>query len=171
MIATPRLRKLLLSAHLTVSVGWIGALAAYLALDVTTVASQDLATLRAAYVSMELIAQRVIVPLAIASLLTGIVMSVTTRWGLLQHYWVLVSLLLTSFATVVLLLETRTISGYAALAVGASGSADDIRALGSTLVHSVGGTVILIVVLVLNVYKPRGLTPYGWRRQGEQRRP
>lgn len=171
MIATPRLRKLLLSAHLTVSVGWIGALAAYLALDVTSVTSRDPTTLRAAYVSMELIAQRVIVPLAIASLLTGIVMSVTTRWGLLRHYWVLFSLLLTVLATVVLLLEARTISAYAALAAELSNSGDEIRGLGSTLVHSVGGAVILVVVLVLNVYKPRGLTPYGWRRQGEQRRP
>ena len=46
---------------------------------------------------------------------------------------------------------------------------DDLHALGSTLVHSVGGTVVLLVILVLNVYKPRGMTRYGWRKQEEQR--
>jgi hypothetical protein len=43
-----------------------------------------------------------------------------------------------------------------------------LRTLGSTLVHSVGGTVVLLVVLVLNVYKPRGMTRYGWRKQQEE---
>jgi hypothetical protein len=47
-------------------------------------------------------------------------------------------------------------------------SSDDLRALGSTLVHSVGGTVVLLVILVLNVYKPRGMTRYGWLKQQEQ---
>lgn len=47
-------------------------------------------------------------------------------------------------------------------------AAYDLRTLGSTLVHSVGGTVVLLVNMWLNVYKPRGLTPYGWRKQQEQ---
>jgi hypothetical protein len=29
--------------------------------------------------------------------------------------------------------------------------------------------VVLLVILVLNVYKPRGMTRYGWRKQDEQR--
>jgi hypothetical protein len=27
---------------------------------------------------------------------------------------------------------------------------------------------VLLVILVLNVYKPRGMTRYGWRKQQEQ---
>jgi hypothetical protein len=42
-------------------------------------------------------------------------------------------------------------------------------ALPGTLPHSVGGLVVLGVVLVLNVYKPQGVTPYGWRKQQEER--
>jgi hypothetical protein len=30
--------------------------------------------------------------------------------------------------------------------------------------------VVLVVILVLNVYKPRGMTRYGWRKHQEQRR-
>ncbi len=59
---TPGLRKLALAVHLTLSVGWSGAVAAYLALDVTTVTSRDAQTLRAAYLGMEMIARSVIVP-------------------------------------------------------------------------------------------------------------
>jgi hypothetical protein len=170
MNMTPRLRKFALAAHLTFSVGWIGAVAGYIALDVAAATSQDAQTLRSAYLGMELIAWYVIVPLALASLLTGLVMSLGTRWGLFRHYWVLISLLLAIIATVVLLAETQTISYFAAIAADPTTSGDDLRTLGSTLVHSVGGTVVLLVILVLNVYKPRGMTRYGWRKQQEQRR-
>jgi hypothetical protein len=167
MILTPRLRKFALAAHLALAVGWIGAVAAYLALDVAAATSQDAQMLRATYLSMELIAWYVIVPLAFASLLSGLVMSLGTKWGLLRYYWVLISLLLTVIATVVLLMETQTISYFADRAADPTTSSDDLRALGNTLVHSVGGTVVLLVILVLNVYKPRGMTRYGWRKQQE----
>jgi len=168
MIMPPRLRKLVLAAHITLAVGWVGAVAGYIALDVTAATSHDARTLRAAYLGMEWIAWYVIVPLALASLLSGLVMSLGTKWGLLRNYWVLISLLLTIIATVVLLVETQTISYYAEIAADPTTSSDDLRALGSTLVHSVGGTVVLLVILVLNVYKPRGMTQYGWRKQYEQ---
>ena len=119
---------------------------------------------------MELIAWYVIVPLALASLLTGIVLALGTKWGLFRHYWVLISFLLTIIATVVLLVETQTISSFADIAVDPATSGDDLRGLGNTLLHSVGGTVVLVVVLVLNVYKPRGMTRYGWRKQHDEKR-
>jgi hypothetical protein len=165
MIMTGRLRKVALAAHITLSVGWIGAVAGYIALDVAAATSQDAQTLRAAYLGMELIAWYVIVPLAFASLLTGLIMSLGTKWGLFRHYWVLISLLLTIIATVVLLVETQTINYFADIAADPRTSDDDLRALGNTLVHSIGGTVVLLVILVLNVYKPRGMTKYGWRQQ------
>ena len=170
MTMPPGLRKFALTAHVTLSVGWIGAAAAYIALDVAAATSQDAETLRAAYVGMEMIARYVIVPLAFASLLTGLVMSVGTKWGLFRHYWVLISLLLTIIATVVLLVETQTISHLADIAADPTTSNEGLRALGSTLVHSVGGTAVLLVILVLNMYKPRGMTRYGWRKQHEQYR-
>ena len=170
MIMTPRLRKFALAAHLTCSVGWIGAVAGYIALDVAAATSQDAQTLRTAYLAMELIARYVIVPLALASLLTGLLMSLGTKWGLFRHYWVLISLLLTIIVTLVLLVETQTIGYFADMAADPTTSGDDLRALGSTLVHSVGGTVVLLVILALNVYKPRGMTRYGWRKQQKERK-
>lgn len=165
MRLSPPLRKAVLAVHLAVSVGWIGAVAAYLALDLTAASSTDADTLRAAYLGMGLISGSVIVPLALATLATGLVVSLGTKWGLARHWWVLVSLTLTVFATVVLLVETGTIAAYAAVAADPSATEAELRALGSTLVHSLGGMIVLLVVLVLNVYKPVGLTPYGWRKQ------
>jgi hypothetical protein len=165
----PGLRKVALAAHLTVSVGWVGAAAAYLALDVVAATSRDEQALRAAFIGMDLVAGSVIVPLAVATLLTGIVMSLGTRWGLFRHWWVVISLALTAFAATVLVLETQTISTMAAVAADPSNSGDDLRGLGNTLVHSIGGIIVLIAILVMNVVKPRGLTRYGWHQQERER--
>src|SRR5919198_3075049 len=110
MTMTPGLRKVVLAVHLTFSVGWIGAVVAYLALGVSAVTSQDAQTVRAAWIAMELTGWFAIVPLALAALLTGIAMSLGTPWGLFRHYWVLISLALTNFAVFVLLLHMPTVS-------------------------------------------------------------
>lgn len=167
---SPGVRKFVLAAHIALSVGWIGAVAAYIPFDVAAATSRDAQTLRAAYLAMGSIARSVLVPLAFASLLTGVAISLGTKWGLFRHYWVLVSLLLTILATVVLLVETRTIGYFADVAADPTTSRDGLRALGSTLPHSVGGTVVLLVILALNVYKPEGMTGYGRRKRHEQRR-
>jgi hypothetical protein len=169
MTMSPGLRKFALATHLTLSIGWIGAVAAYMALDVAAATSEDAQVLRAAYLMMESIARNVIVPFAFASLLTGLVMSLGTNWGLFRHYWVLISFLLTLIATTVLLAETRVISSLAEMSADPTTSSEDLRGMPSTLVHSIGGAVVLLVILVLNVYKPQGMTRHGWRKQRERR--
>lgn len=82
----PRLRKFVLTAHITFAVGWLGAVATFLALAIAGLTSQDAQTVRAAYLTMELIARFVIVPLSFAPLLTGPVLSLGTPWGLFRHY-------------------------------------------------------------------------------------
>jgi hypothetical protein len=159
----PGLRKFALAVHLTFSVGWIGTVFAYLALGVTAVRSEDVETIRASWTAMEVIGWYVIVPLAVASLLTGLVMALGTKWGLFRHYWVVISFVLTVFATTVLLLHMPTVTASADAAQHSEGAA--LQALGGDLGHPAIGLVILLVVQVLNIYKPAGLTRYGWRRQ------
>jgi hypothetical protein len=159
----PGPRKLVLSVHLTFSVGWIGAVVAYLALGIVAVNGQDVRTVRAAWTAMEVIGWYVIVPLALASLLTGIGISLATKWGLFRHYWVVISFVLTLFSIVVLLLHMPTVTRMAAAAQTAEGAA--LEALGGDLFHPGIGLGILLVVQVLNLYKPPGMTRYGWRRQ------
>jgi len=109
MTLTSGLRKLALTVHVTSSVGWLGAVAAFLALSIAGVTSQDAQMVRSAYLAMNLIAWFVIVPLCFASLLTGLVSSLGTPWGLFRHYWVLMKLLITLPATLVLLVHMQPI--------------------------------------------------------------
>ncbi|HEV3475376.1 MAG TPA: DUF2269 domain-containing protein [Actinomycetota bacterium] len=167
MIMPPGLRKLWLAVHLTVSVGWIGGVVAYLALGIAAVTAPDDQTVRAAWIGMELIGWSALVPLAIAAFLTGLVMALGTKWGLFRHYWVLISLVLTLLAAVVLLLHMPTVSSLADVARESEGAA--LERLGGDLLHPGLGLVVLLVVQVLNVYKPAGMTRYGQRKQREER--
>jgi len=168
VIMTPGLRKFALTVHLISSVGWIGAVIAYMALGVSAVTSRDAQTVRAAWIAMELTGWFVIVPMALVALITGIIMSLGTPWGLFRHYWVVITLVLTIFSTVILLLHMPTVSNLADVAREADSA--HLNGHGGDLFHAGGGLLVLLVITVLNVYKPRGLTPYGWRKQHERRK-
>ena len=159
-------RRVALTVHVTLSVGWIGTVVAYLALGTAARSSDSEATVRSMWTAMELIGWYVIVPIAVGSLATGVLMALGTSWGLFRHYWVIISLLLTTLSTAVLLLHMPDVSTAAAAAQRAEGAA--LRALGGDLFHPAVGLVVLVVVQVLNVYKPRGVTRYGQRRLSDR---
>jgi hypothetical protein len=170
MTMTPGLRKLALTAHVTSSVGWLGAVAGFLVLAVAGLTSHDAQIVRAAYLGMELTAWFVIVPLSLASPLTGIVMSLGTTWGLFRHYWVLIKLLITVFATIVLLLHMQPIGHLARVVAATTLSKGELAGLRIQLLANAGAALLaLLVATTLSVYKPRGMTPYGWRKEYEKR--
>jgi len=163
MALSPVLRKLLLTIHLLFSIGWIGGVIAYLTLGVATAASDSAETIRGAWIAMDLTGWFTIVPLAVGSLASGVLISLGTKWGLFRHYWVIISLALTVVANVVLVLHMPGVSATADFARTAD--AAGLATLGGDLLHPTVGLVVLLAVQVLNIYKPRGLTRYGWRRQ------
>jgi hypothetical protein len=164
---SPGLRKLALTAHVTASVGWLGAVAGFLALAISSLISQDAQTVRSDYIAMELTARFVIVPLSFASLLTGLVQSLGTKWGVFRHYWVLAKLVINVFANIVLLIYMPTLVYLGGVAAEPALSSDDLAMLRdpSPVLHSTAALVLLLVATVLGVYKPRGMTLYGWRKQ------
>jgi hypothetical protein len=162
----PGLRKLALTAHVTSSVGWIGAVASFLALAVVGITSGEDQAVRGAYVAMKMTTWAVIVPLCVASLLTGLIESLATPWGLFRHYWVLAKLVLTTLATVVLLAHTQPIALLAHAASRASLRDSDLHGVRvQLLVDAAAALLVLFVATVLAIYKPRGMTRYGWRAQ------
>ena len=166
---TPGLRKFTLTTHVTSSVGLLGAIAAFLALAIAGLSSEDSTLVRAAYLAMDMIARLVIVPLAFAALLTGIVQSLGTPWGLFRHYWVLAKLLITAVAITILLLKMKLVGYLASVtAKTALSNADLYGARIQLAIHAGGGLLVLLVPAVLSVYKPPGLTRYGARKQREQ---
>lgn len=168
MTMTPGLRKFALTMHVTSSVGWFGAVASFLALAIAGLASQDAQMVRAAYLAMESISWFVIVPFSLASLLTGLVQSLGTHWGLFRHYWILVKLLLTVLATIILLVHMQPISYMAGVVAETTLSSTDLSRLRIQLLADAAAALfVLLLVTTLSVYKPWGMTAYG-RRQLSQ---
>lgn len=166
-----RTRKTVLLLHIVSCLGWMGAVACFIVLDVATVTATDGAVLRAAYIGMDLITDWIIVPLAVASLASGVAISLGTTWGLFRHWWVVVSLVLTVASTLVLLVQTPLITHRADVAADPGTTDPELRQMGNLLLHSIGGAVVLAIIAALNVFKPRGLTRYGWRREHGPRPP
>ena len=169
MVLPPSLRKFTLALHVTGSVGLLGAIAIFLVLAIAGLFSTDDQTIRASYLAMQISTKFVILPLALAALLTGVVQALGTPWGLFRHYWVLLKLLLTTFAITILLLKLRLISEAARLAAEGMLPRAELRNVGLQLmVHAAGGLGVLLLAMILSIYKPQGLTAYGWRKQREK---
>jgi hypothetical protein len=163
---SPSVYKLLLTTHIIVSVGWLGITAAKLVLGLVAVtAKPELA--EAPYSAMAAI-NIAFPPVAIATLVTGVVLSLGTKWGLLRHYWVATKLALTIAVVVsAVQLEERfvrqsvsTLSDPAR--EGAFLGAEPMLAallLSLPVVH----LAMLIVATVVSVYKPWGKTRRGRR--------
>jgi hypothetical protein len=164
VIASRFWRQAALVAHVTASVGWIGAIVASLVLAIVALASRDEETVRSSYVALDLLGRYVLVPFALAALFGGIAQSFITKWGLFRHYWVIFKLVITVFATVVLLLYTRTLGLLADLAGYPTTGLSTLRTP-SVVLHASAALVLLLIATVLAVYKPSGMTAYGQRKE------
>ncbi|MFX0577743.1 DUF2269 domain-containing protein [Nocardia nepalensis] len=164
MAMTPRWRKFSLLVHVVTSTGWIGAAILYLALAVTVLVDTDPVVVRGALASMRIGIWAVIVPLGVASLITGVIQGLGTSWGLFRHYWVVFKLVLNLIGLGVLAIYTNSIDYYAGLAARPETDVPIAELRNPThVVHSTGGLVVLIAAAVLSVYKPKGLTARGRR--------
>lgn len=171
MIMPPRLRRIALTTHIACSVGWLGAVAAFLVLNIAGLTSHNAEVVRGAYLSMNLIGLYIIVPLSLAALTTGLIQSLGTEWGLFRHYWVLTKLTLTIGATGLLMVHQFGAVEKAARRVLAvtPGTLPDMGGLGSELLSKAGlAAVALLAITVLSIFKPWGLTSYGLRRRSER---
>lgn len=168
MTMSPSLRKFALTTHVTSTLGWLGAIVGFLALAIAAVTSRDVQLVRGAYLAMQLTGWYVLVPLCVASLATGLVMSLGTSWGLFQHYWVLVKFVITILAAIILFMYTQTLDQLGALARDTTLSIEELRDP-SPVLHSGLAVLALLVNTTLSIYKPKGMTKYGRRKQREQR--
>ena len=145
----PRWRKLLLAAHIGASVGLLGTDGTVLLLGITGASGHDPAAI---YPAAALIGSLLLVPAALLSLSTGVLLGLLTPWGLFRHWWVLAKLTLTTAGAVLsLVVLTPALSGLAE----ADAPVPFHQRL--ELVRDSGAaSLVLLVTLALSVYKPFG---------------
>ncbi|HLZ58909.1 MAG TPA: hypothetical protein VKR06_18355 [Ktedonosporobacter sp.] len=169
MILSPGWRKIWLTTHVMSSIGWFGAVAVFLTLALVGMTSQDPQLVRAGYLAMKLTGWFIIVPFAFVSLGSGIISSLGTKWGLFRYYWVLLKLVVTTGATFLLMVHTQAFDLLADIAAKTIVLGAYPYGIQLKMVVTSGATVVVLIMLTgLAVYKPRGMTPYGQRRQDER---
>lgn len=169
---TPAVRKFSLILHVSSSLAWLGAVAAFLVLSIAGLESRDAEIVRGAYVAMYLIGWGVIVPLSVAALLTGIVQSLGTPWGLFRYTWVVTKLVLTIGATLLLLLHQFIAVSAAARRVVTAlpGAMPQVGRWSVQLVSDAGAAILVLgAITLIAYYKPWGLTSYGRRKRSGER--
>jgi hypothetical protein len=168
---TPFVRKLVLTVHIGCAVGWIGAVAAFLAVSVVAAHSGNAAFVPGAYGAMDVISRWVAIPASVGALTSGFVQAVAGPWGLRRYYWVIFKWILASVATVALVIHqlaaVRVAAEQALLPSAGAGSENAAWAdLQFELLRApIIALVILLCVLTLAVFKPWGPTAYGQRTQ------
>jgi hypothetical protein len=149
-------QRSLLTAHISLSVGWLGAVAAFLVLALAGLDDREQPMVGACYQAMDRIGWILIVPLCFGTLITGVVQSLTSEWGLLKYYWVVAKLGITIVSTVLLLVHMRFVAPVVDAAL-AHFQQDDMRDVRVRLVVDSGAALIaLLAATALSVFKPFG---------------
>jgi hypothetical protein len=154
-------RNLLLTVHVVVAVGVLGVDLVLLTLGVTGLASHDAALTRAVYLTMGLLADTILLPLAIGALASGVLLGIGTNWGLTRHYWVLSKLVLTiGLATVAVFVLRPALDRAAAQVVAtplAELSAAGIGQLARVAaVAPAAALLVLLTAVAFAIFKPWG---------------
>jgi hypothetical protein len=134
----------------------LGAAAAYLVLAVIALRDGDTVRGRAIYSVLSLIGWFALVPLSAGALVTGLIQSLGTEWGLFRHYWIVLKLLLTVVGSVILTIHMRTVTEVSRAAVAAAPLIELGKAPTQLVVHAAGGVLVLLTATTLSVYKPFG---------------
>jgi|Tabmets5t2r1_1033131.scaffolds.fasta_scaffold06188_2 hypothetical protein len=167
-LLAPRWRKLLLTIHIAVAVSALGTDLVLLALGVSGLSTGDADLIRAGYLSMDLLIEAVLLPLALAALLTGVLLGLGTAWGITRHYWVLAKLVLTIGALTAAVVSLRPALHRAAteaLAVPlAQLPTTGVSVAAGVTAAPAAALLVLLTVLVLAVFKPWGRIRRGPRR-------
>jgi hypothetical protein len=163
-----RRRKLVLTLHVITSVGWLGAAMAMTILLVAGLVTHNPALRHSAFAFMHVYDLAIMIPLGYLALVTGVLLSVGTNWGLLRHWWIVTKLVLT---VVVLLFAGVFTSGWVLEAVArtAENPMADLGVLAVQLIANVAAfNVVFWTNATISVFKPWGLTPRGHHKLTQQ---
>ncbi|MGH3814113.1 MAG: hypothetical protein ACRDUV_16950 [Pseudonocardiaceae bacterium] len=157
----PRARKIALTFHVAVSVGWLGSSYTMLVLGMSGLLATDPHFRIASYEIMHLFDRAVNIPLGFSMLLSGLVSALWTTWGLIRHRWVLTKLIISTAVLIItpILSVPRVLDIVDQLRAGTEtpGLAIEIIAI------SIGTVITLTAVTTISIFKPWGRTRWGRR--------
>jgi hypothetical protein len=139
-------RRLVLVIHITASVALLGASASILLLGVTGTSTDDRELAKAAFQLASISGMAFGILLSFSALISGLVLALRGRWGLLRYPWVTIKLGL---------LVATILSGALLIGPSAGRLMDDPAGSVVVLVGAAGFNVVALVTsTALSVYRP-----------------
>ncbi len=164
-------RRATLVVHVAASAGWLGLTLGLVALATTALTTASHPTVEASVRAMKVFTDWLVLPLAFLTLLSGLLLSLGTSWGLARHRWVYTKFWLTLVTTTASVFALRPGIGEAVATVSAGRPIPSTSDLIAGPLISLGAYLFMTAVSVL---KPWGPTRRGRRlrtaQQREQRR-
>jgi hypothetical protein len=158
-------RQALVAFHAVTSAAWLGVAVMFVALSGLALSAANVRDAQTIYETMAFFDQTMLPMATMAATTSGFALGVTTQWGIVRHWWVLIKVVL-SFAVLGIAfgflhdaLERAAAEAADLAAVG--GAVADVTSSGQVVL---GGFMLALVSLVgamlLSLYKPRGMTPW-----------
>lgn len=156
----PPVRRALLVVHVAVSVSWLGLTLGLLTLGITAYTTGDPTLTEASYRAMKVFSDWLLVPVVVTTLVSGLVLSLGTPWGLARHRWVWIKFWITLVTGAATVFALRPGIVHAA----SSGGVPDSSLVAAPSV----ATAAYLFMTVISVLKPWGLTRRGRRHRAER---
>ncbi|MFE6198255.1 DUF2269 domain-containing protein [Streptomyces sp. NPDC057838] len=153
-------RRAVLVVHVIASASWLGLTLGLLALGTTAATTGSAVSVEASVRTMKLFADWLLLPVAFLTLLSGLVLSLGTAWGLARHRWVVTKFWLTLATTAATAFALRPGVNTAVTAVAAGGPLPDA---GDVLFGPLVSLSAYVFMTVISVLKPWGPTHRGRR--------
>ncbi|MGI8331352.1 hypothetical protein ACRYCC_15430 [Actinomadura scrupuli] len=162
-----RTRKVWLTLHVGVSVGWLGLSLAMAALAIAGAVIGDHPVRHGAYELMHVFDLTIVIPSVVLTLVSGLVLSLGTPWGLIRHRWVLLKLVISLIIPITATVQKTWIEQ---LQERTRDPAGETGGVGLALtVTTICYMLLLWTAVVLSIYKPGGRTRWG-RPSGRTKR-
>ncbi|WP_433463238.1 hypothetical protein [Spirillospora sp. CA-128828] len=159
-----RARRVWLTLHVGISVGWLGLALAMTTLAVAGATAEDRAVRHGAYELMHVFDLAIVIPSMVMAIITGLVVSLGTPWGVIKHWWVLLKLVIALVIPVMAIVQSTWIKE---LQTRTADPAADPGGTGLTLILCILlYTALLWTAVILSVFKPGKKTR--WARTGRK---
>jgi hypothetical protein len=170
-----RPRQALLAFHAVTSAAWLGVAVMFVALAGLALSAANVRDAQTIYETMAFFDQTMLPMATVAATTSGFALGVTTKWGIVRHWWVAIKVVL-SFAVLGIAFgflhdALERSAEQAAQLASVGGTVADVTSSGQVVL---GGFLLALVSLIgamlLSIYKPRGMTPLGRRATPTQAR-
>ncbi|MFE2557364.1 DUF2269 domain-containing protein [Streptomyces sp. NPDC059352] len=160
-------RRATLVVHVVSAASWLGLALGLLALGITAATTESAPVLKASVRSMKTMVDWLVFPVALLTLLTGLLMAPASNWGLARHRWIHTKFWLTlaMIAGTFFGFRDAIVNTYADVTAG-----HPLADAGDVLLGPMLSPASYVFMMTISILKPWGLTKRGRKLRAVSRR-